>query len=163
DDFIKAAPELVAEVSASSVSYDLHSKLNVYRRNGVREYIVWRVLDKEIDWFVLRGTQFERLTLDGLLLKSEAFPGLWLDPAALADFLSRKVSQRQVRLFGCACVRRVWHLFTDKRGRKAVEGVERYADGFLKQQALTKAAGEANWAVENAADLAQPALRAAAI
>ena len=40
DEFIGGDPELVAEVAASSVSYDLHAKLNAYRRNGVREYIV---------------------------------------------------------------------------------------------------------------------------
>ncbi|MDB5174974.1 MAG: hypothetical protein JWN51_3747 [Phycisphaerales bacterium] len=31
--YIVGVPELVAEVAASSVSYDLHAKLNVYRRN----------------------------------------------------------------------------------------------------------------------------------
>ena len=84
DGYIEDAPELVAEVAASSASYDLHAKLRVYRRNGVREYIVWRVLDQEIDWFVLRAGQYERLPLDAAgLYRSEAFPGLWLDPAAL--------------------------------------------------------------------------------
>lgn len=84
DDYIAGAPELVVEVAASSASYDLHVKLRVYRRNGVREYIVWRVLDKEIDWFVLRAGQYERMAVDTTgLLKSEVFPGLWLDPAAL--------------------------------------------------------------------------------
>jgi Uma2 family endonuclease len=83
DDFVEAAPELVAEISASSASYDLHAKLDVYRRNGVREYIVWRVLDRVIDWFVLQGGQFVPLTPDGSLLKSEVFPGLWLDASAI--------------------------------------------------------------------------------
>jgi Uma2 family endonuclease len=84
DGYIEGAPELVAEVAASSASYDLHAKLRVYRRNGVREYIVWRVLDREIDWFVLRAGQYERLSLDAEgLYRSEVFPGLWLDPAAL--------------------------------------------------------------------------------
>ena len=46
DGYIEGAPELVAEVASSSASYDLHAKLRVYRRNGVREYIVWRVLDR---------------------------------------------------------------------------------------------------------------------
>lgn len=84
DGFIEGAPELVAEVAASSASYDLHGKRHVYRRNGVQEYLVWRVLDGEIDWFVLRAGQYEKLTLqaDGLL-RSEIFAGLWLDPAAL--------------------------------------------------------------------------------
>ena len=47
DDYIEGAPELVAEVASSSVSYDLDVKFKVYRRNGVREYIVWRVLDRD--------------------------------------------------------------------------------------------------------------------
>lgn len=84
DDYIERAPELVAEVAASSVSYDLGTKLHVYRRNQVREYIVWRVQDRAIDWFVLRGGAYEPLApgADGVL-RSEVFPGLWLDPAAL--------------------------------------------------------------------------------
>ena len=55
DDYLEEAPEFAAEVAASSASYDLHTRLDVYRRNGVREYLIWRVLDQEIDWFVLRG------------------------------------------------------------------------------------------------------------
>ena len=84
DDYVENAPELVAEVAASTASYDLNTKLTVYRRNGVREYIVWRVLDQQIDWFVLRDGEYARLSLDAAgLYKSECFPGLWLDPAAL--------------------------------------------------------------------------------
>jgi Uma2 family endonuclease len=84
DDYIEGAPELVAEVASSRASYDLHTKLHVYRRSGVREYIVWRVLEQAIDWFVLRDGQYERLLpgSDGVL-RSEIFAGLWLDPAAL--------------------------------------------------------------------------------
>jgi hypothetical protein len=60
--------------------------LHVYRRNGVREYLVWRVLDRAVDWFVLRAGQYERLTPDPEgLLHSEAFPGLWLDVTALLE------------------------------------------------------------------------------
>ncbi|MBY0528027.1 MAG: Uma2 family endonuclease [Gemmataceae bacterium] len=84
DDYLVAAPELVAEVAASSVSYDLNSKLNVYRRSGVREYLVWRVRDRQVDWFILRGTSYEALSPSGnALLCSEVFPGLWLDAEAL--------------------------------------------------------------------------------
>jgi hypothetical protein len=74
----------VAEVAASSASLDLNAKFNVYRRNGVCEYIVWRALDRQIDWFVLREGEYARLSLgEGGLYRSEVFPGLWLDPAAL--------------------------------------------------------------------------------
>jgi len=82
--YIIGAPDLVAEVAASSVSYDLHDKLRAYQRNGVREYVVWRVLDRQIDWFVLREGRYEPLAPapDGTL-RSTVFPGLWLDTAAL--------------------------------------------------------------------------------
>jgi Uma2 family endonuclease len=84
DGYIEGAPELVAEVAASSVSYDLHIKMRVYRRNGVREYLVWRTLDGEIDWFVLRDTDYVRLTPDAAgVYRSEVFPALWLDAPAL--------------------------------------------------------------------------------
>jgi len=84
DDYVEGAPELIAEISVSSVSYDLHDKLRAYQRNGVREYLVWRVWDAAIDWFVLRADQFERMqpTAAGHH-QSDAFPGLWLDLDAL--------------------------------------------------------------------------------
>jgi Uma2 family endonuclease len=84
DGYVTGAPELVAEVAVSSVSIDLHGKLHVYRRNGVREYVVWRVEDAQIDWFVLREGRYEPLprTPAGLY-QSEVLPGLCLDPAAL--------------------------------------------------------------------------------
>lgn len=86
DDFIEGAPELVVEVAASSVSYDLHVKLNVYRRNGVREYVVWRVSDRQIDWFVLNEGRYDRREPDpDGLYRSTVFPGLWLDPNALLN------------------------------------------------------------------------------
>ena len=86
DDYIEGAPELVAEVASSSVSYDLGKKLNAYRRNGVREYVVWRVLDHQVDWFVNREGRFELMPpmADGIL-RSTVFPGLWLDPDALVQ------------------------------------------------------------------------------
>jgi Uma2 family endonuclease len=82
--YIVGAPELVAEVSASRVSLDLHAKFNLYRRNGVREYVVWRVDDAQIDWFVLREGRLDPLPrrAEGLY-QSEVFPGLYLDAAAL--------------------------------------------------------------------------------
>src|SRR5205085_1039208 len=94
DGYIERAPELVAEVAASSASIDLNAKLRVYRRNGVREYIVWRVLDRAIDWFVLRQGTFVRLDpeADGTL-HSPTFPGLWLDPQTLVGLQMPRVLQ----------------------------------------------------------------------
>ena len=83
-DFIGGAPELIVEVSASTASYDLHDKLRAYQRNGVCEYVVWRVADAALDWFVLRNDRYEWLTPDSEgRYQSQVFPGLWLDPAAL--------------------------------------------------------------------------------
>lgn len=84
DGFLEGPPELVVEVASSSVAYDLHQKLDVYRRHGVREYIVWRTVDNAIDWFILRDGRYDRLPPDEAeIYKSEAFPGLWLDAAAM--------------------------------------------------------------------------------
>lgn len=84
DEYLTGGAELIAEISASSASIDLHKKLPVYERNGVCEYIVWRTLDREIDWFVSRDRKFERLAraTDGIY-RSEVFPGLWLDPEGI--------------------------------------------------------------------------------
>ncbi len=89
DKYVAGAPELVAEVAASSVSYDLHEKFRAYQRNGVREYLVWRVLDAVVDWFTFRDGRFEQLPLTKEAhYHSAVFPGLWLDPVALlrSDF-----------------------------------------------------------------------------
>jgi len=61
DGYISGAPELIAEIAASTVSYDLHSKKRTYERNGVKEYIVWRTLDRQIDWFILENGKYCRL------------------------------------------------------------------------------------------------------
>jgi len=94
DDYVEGAPELVAEIASSSVSFDLHTKFNVYRRCGVKEYIVWRVLDRAIDWFVLSHGAYERLPADpDGIFRSNTFPGLWLDAEALlAGDLARVLS-----------------------------------------------------------------------
>ena len=79
DHYIQGAPQLVVEVAASSASYDLHEKLRAYRRNGVREYIVWRVLDGAIGWLRLRDGEYVPAEPDARgVIESEAFPGLRL-------------------------------------------------------------------------------------
>jgi Uma2 family endonuclease len=84
DDYLAGAPELVVEITASSNSIDLHTKLNVYRRNGVKEYLTWRTVDKGFDWRVLVGGEYQALTADAKgVLRSTVFPGLWLPVKAL--------------------------------------------------------------------------------
>jgi Uma2 family endonuclease len=77
--YIVGAPELVVEVSASSVSYDLGAKLQAYQRNGVREYIVWQTFDQVITWFSLEDGVFRPMLPDQRgLVHSKVFPGLRL-------------------------------------------------------------------------------------
>ncbi|NEO73861.1 Uma2 family endonuclease [Moorena sp. SIO3H5] len=84
DDYVEGAPELIVEIAASSASYDLHQKFNVYRRNQVQEYIVWRVYDQELDWFCLQEGKYIALQPDQAgILTSTIFPGLWLAKSAL--------------------------------------------------------------------------------
>jgi Uma2 family endonuclease len=107
--FLEGSPELAAEVASSSVSRDLHAKLKLYLRHGVREYIVWRVLDGDIDWFRLEDGEYRRLALgeDGIF-RCREFPGLWLDRAALLrgdmatvlDVLTQGLSSPEHAQFG---------------------------------------------------------------
>ncbi len=84
DDYVEGPPELIVEIAHSSASYDLHSKLRVYQRSGVLEYLVVLMYEPHVDWFVLREGVYEPLRPDeASVLRSEAFPGLWLQPAAL--------------------------------------------------------------------------------
>ena len=89
--FIEGAPELVVEVSSSTASIDRHQKFQAYRRNGVREYVIWRVRDRRIDWFSLEGGEFVPLDPDPQgVYRSRIFPGLALDAEAmLGDDLTK--------------------------------------------------------------------------
>lgn len=81
DGLVQGSPEFVAEVAASSVSYDLHSKLRAYQRNGVQEYVVLLTYEQRIVWYVLAAGKYVPLQPDeDGVLRSRAFPGLWLDP-----------------------------------------------------------------------------------
>ena len=84
DDYLEGSPELIVEVVASSASYDLHIKREVYRRNGVQEYVVWRVYDQQVDWFQLENGQYVTMPADAEgVLHSRVFPGLRLAVSAL--------------------------------------------------------------------------------
>ena len=86
DDYLEGPPELVIEVAASSASYDLHDKLNAYRRNGVREYLVWLVEEAQFACYRM-GEEGELIPADvassGGIFRSAAFPGFWLSTEAL--------------------------------------------------------------------------------
>jgi hypothetical protein len=73
----------------------------------------------------------------------------WLacaDPQPMLSFLRAITSDRKLRLFAVACVRCIYPRLPDKRTRRNVETVERYADGLASQKALRGAWGSARWA-----------------
>ncbi|HLP87945.1 MAG TPA: Uma2 family endonuclease [Nostocaceae cyanobacterium] len=84
DDYLEGAPELVVEIAASSAAYDLHDKKKAYRRNGIKEYIVWQILENKFNWFLLHESEYINLQPDAEgIIKSQVMPGLWLDVPAL--------------------------------------------------------------------------------
>ena len=86
DDYIEGSPELIVEIAASSASYDLNDKLNAYRRNGVKEYIVWQMYENLLHWFILKEGRYISLEADKSgIIRSEVFPGLWLAVDALRE------------------------------------------------------------------------------
>jgi len=83
DDYVEGPPELIVEVAHSSAAYDLHDKKTAYRRNGVREYVVWQIEENRLDWFILDGGAYATLDADEGPIESRTFPGLVLDVPAL--------------------------------------------------------------------------------
>jgi hypothetical protein len=68
----------------------------------------------------------------------------WLaatSPTPMLGFLRGrgKVSDRKLRLFACACCRRVWHLLTEEGSREFIEVNERYAEGAEGKERLLSA------------------------
>ena len=66
----------------------------------------------------------------------------WLacnDPRPMLEFLKGKASDRQLRLFACACCRHRWDDLTFGRFRRAVEAAERFADGLAGEAELDRA------------------------
>lgn len=82
--YLEGAPELVAEIAASSAAYDLHQKKRLYFRAGVLEYLIWIAGEKRFILFQLHEGEFVEFapSPEGLL-ESPNFPGLVIDTAAL--------------------------------------------------------------------------------
>ena len=61
------------------------------------------------------------------------------DPEKLLQVVTGRASARKLRLFACACCRRIWHLLPDEPSRTAVEVAEQLADGAVGRKALRQA------------------------
>lgn len=68
------------------------------------------------------------------------------DPTLMLEFLRAKVTDRKLRLFACACCRRVWSSIEDERSQTAVLVAELYLDGAASDAELLTAANAANYA-----------------
>ena len=75
DGYVEGAPELAIEVASSSAAIDLYAKKEIYERSGVQEYLVWRTLDEQLDWFELSEGEYVPLEPDEQgILRSRVFP-----------------------------------------------------------------------------------------
>lgn len=83
-DLIAGAPELAIEITKSSRTYDLGPKLALYQRAEVQDYVAALIEEQRIEWRILeQGSYVLRPPdVDGIF-RSRAFPGLWVDSAAL--------------------------------------------------------------------------------
>ncbi|MBX9628561.1 MAG: Uma2 family endonuclease [Gemmataceae bacterium] len=92
DEYLVGPPELVVEIANTTAALDLGPKKDDYEAAGVQEYLVVDVTAGAVRWFVRRRGKFaeQKAAPDGLL-RSAAFPGLWLDPAAFLADQPRKV------------------------------------------------------------------------
>jgi hypothetical protein len=57
----------------------------------------------------------------------------------MLEFARDKLSERKLRLFACACCRRLPHVIDDPRNLAAVEAEEWYADGLVPRREMKKA------------------------
>ncbi len=87
EDYVVGPPELIVEVAGSSAAYDLYEKHNAYRRNGVQEYIVWTLHENALLWFRLHEGRYIQVEPDETgVIRSQVFPGLWLNVPALLRY-----------------------------------------------------------------------------
>jgi Uma2 family endonuclease len=81
--YTTGCPELVIEISSSTLHLDLNAKKRAYEEAGAKEYLVYDEPHGKFQWFALRHGKLEPLLPSGDgLYRSVTFPGLWLDEAA---------------------------------------------------------------------------------
>jgi Uma2 family endonuclease len=81
--YCTGAPELAVEICITSTEVEFGPKRALYQRAGVREYITVEMFGQRIVWRMLQdGAYVEQAVSPDGILRSQAFPGLWLDVAA---------------------------------------------------------------------------------
>jgi Uma2 family endonuclease len=74
-------PELVAQISHTTLSLDLGARRRDNEEAGVIEYLVVDIPGQRLHWFDLRAGN--EIPLRGGVMRSRVFPGLWIAPDAL--------------------------------------------------------------------------------
>ncbi len=69
----------------------------------MQEYLVWSVYEEKIDWFFLQTEGYQSSLPDQAgVIKSQIFPGLWLDVVALLEGnLAQVLTVLQQGIQGC--------------------------------------------------------------
>ena len=81
----------------------------------------------------------------------------WLagnDPKRMLGTLRVSADPRRLRLFACACARRVLPLLTDPEGEQIVQTAERFADGLVSAEEFGRAGATALGVSDRAAERA---------
>ena len=85
-ELIEGSPELIVEIAASSATNDLYDKKRSDQQNGVQEYLVWQVYERQICWCKLQEGEYIPVETDEKgMIKSQVFPGLWLEVRSLLE------------------------------------------------------------------------------
>ncbi len=92
DGYLQGPPELFVEIAHSRRSIAMHDKRNDYQRTGVLEYLVVCIEEQEVHWFHFPSDGLIRPNRQGIS-RSQVFPGLWLDVAALLRLDSARLME----------------------------------------------------------------------
>ena len=87
----------------------------------------------------------------------------WLaatEPTPMLEHLGGTATDRKLRLFACACCRRVWHLAKNPRLKQVLPIVEGFADGALNDRDRGRAYRLSLAVMESRVDLSQQCLGA---
>ncbi len=118
------------------------------------------------DWYACDdgGLNVERILSDSNPMTEEDWVVGDHQQKMLALLVSRHASERKLRLFACACCRRIWNQYKrSEPSRRAVEVAERYADGQATEGELhiAKEAAQNAWAATRMSVVQGQARRAA--
>lgn len=97
DGYIHGPPELFLEVANTSARRDTTNRRDECEAAGVKEYLVWQTQTGVVEWFTLKRKKYDLLPADSDgVVRSAAFPGLWLDvPALLAGEMAKVLAVLQ--------------------------------------------------------------------